>query len=40
VQGPADLAGKRVCSQVDTTSLATVLPGRAKRQPYSPFELG
>jgi polar amino acid transport system substrate-binding protein len=24
VQGPADLAGKRVCSQVDTTSLATV----------------
>ena len=24
VQGPADLAGKRVCAQVDTTSLATV----------------
>jgi polar amino acid transport system substrate-binding protein len=24
VQGPADLAGMRVCSQVDTTSLATV----------------
>lgn len=24
VRGPADLAGKRVCSQVDTTSLATV----------------
>jgi polar amino acid transport system substrate-binding protein len=24
IQGPADLAGKRVCSQVDTTSLATV----------------
>jgi polar amino acid transport system substrate-binding protein len=24
VQAPADLAGKRVCSQVDTTSLATV----------------
>ena len=24
VQGPADLAGKRVCSEVDTTSLATV----------------
>jgi polar amino acid transport system substrate-binding protein len=24
VQGPADLAGKRVCSQVDTTSLATI----------------
>ena len=25
VQGPADLAGKRVCAQVDTTSLATVI---------------
>ncbi len=24
VRGPADLAGKRVCSQVDTTSLATI----------------
>lgn len=24
IRGPADLAGKRVCSQVDTTSLATV----------------
>ena len=24
IQGPADLAGKRVCAQVDTTSLATV----------------
>ncbi|CRZ14037.1 glutamate ABC transporter substrate-binding protein [Mycolicibacterium neworleansense] len=24
IQGPGDLAGKRVCSQVDTTSLATV----------------
>jgi polar amino acid transport system substrate-binding protein len=24
IQGPADLAGKRVCSVVDTTSLATV----------------
>ena len=24
MRGPADLAGKRVCSRVDTTSLATV----------------